>query len=84
MIKLDSTYGAAERALDQALSRASEARERLGAMRGTRAANKAPLREPGAGAALASSVGRGIRANGDVALAVQANQSGRRIASLLG
>ena len=84
MVKFDSTYGAAERALDQALARATEARGRLAAARGARASNRAPLREPNVGAALASAVGRGIRANGDVALAVQANQSGRRVATLVG
>src|SRR5262245_9090824 len=84
MIKLDSAYGAAERALDQALARAGEARGRLAAVRGARAANQAPVREPRTGAALASAVGGGSGRNGDVALAGQANQSGRRVATLLG
>lgn len=79
MITLDRTYAAAERALDQALARATEARDRLDTVRAGR-----PVRELRAVGTLAAETRRGIQADDARALAAQANQSARRIASLLG
>ncbi|MFN8546064.1 MAG: hypothetical protein U0807_17935 [Candidatus Binatia bacterium] len=89
----DSTTRAAQRALEQALDRAEQARARLASVQqarasaavvpGTTAQPEPPVRDAGVAAEDAERVRDAITARAGAAIAAQANQSTRRALALL-